>query len=61
VTETDDQQPPVSPTTDPASTEPVTTAEEQPASEVADPAEVPAEEPVVTEDTDERPGDPFEG
>jgi 6,7-dimethyl-8-ribityllumazine synthase len=61
VTETDDQQPPVSPTTDPASTEPVTTAEEQPVSEVADPAEVPAEEPVVTEDTDERPGDPFEG
>ena len=39
MSETDDQLPPVSPTSEPTT----------------------ADEPVVTEDTDERPGDPFEG
>jgi 6,7-dimethyl-8-ribityllumazine synthase len=64
VSETDDQQPPVS-----ATGEPSTTADlDEPAPETAAPSaaveagvEAPAEEPIVTEDTDERPGDPFEG
>jgi 6,7-dimethyl-8-ribityllumazine synthase len=77
VSEIDDQLPPASPTNQDASppeeqpepsAEHAEAAEEPADSEPAEP-EVPAEEPqeadaqapVVTEDTDETPGDPFEG
>jgi 6,7-dimethyl-8-ribityllumazine synthase len=57
VSETDDQLPPVTATSEPSTPagEPVDVSEP----DVADDGAV--ESPVVTEDTDERPGDPFEG
>jgi 6,7-dimethyl-8-ribityllumazine synthase len=66
VSETDDQQPPVSATSEPSTTADTTSVDPAGAApETADDpsaaVEVPAEAPVVTEDTDERPGDPFEG
>jgi 6,7-dimethyl-8-ribityllumazine synthase len=66
VSETDDQQPPVSATSEPSTTADTTSVDPAGAAPetVDDPSadvEVPAEAPVVTEDTDERPGDPFEG
>jgi 6,7-dimethyl-8-ribityllumazine synthase len=72
VSETDDQLPPVSPTNHESSppAEPEERSDEQaqtefpeqePQEQEPQEQEPPEDEPVVTEDTDETPGDPFEG
>jgi 6,7-dimethyl-8-ribityllumazine synthase len=60
VSETDDQLPPVSPTSDSPAT-PVEPAPAIPDAPEPSGEEAPDDVPVVTEGTDEKPGDPFEG